>query len=162
VTKPSDPKIAEVVAAGRELGIEVVPLTFPAGTRTAVDAAREVGCQVGQIAKSLVFQAGDEPVLLIVSGANRVDLKAAATALGVEEVTRADADAAKLATGFSIGATPPFGHRRALQVVMDEDLLQHDQVWAAGGRPDTVFAVEPRKLAEAARATIGDIKERRA
>lgn len=155
-----DPKIAEVVNAGRALGVEVIPHTFAASTRTAADAAREVGCEVGQIAKSLVFQAGGEPVLLIVSGANRVDLQAAAAALGVEEVTRADADAAKLATGFSIGATPPFGHRRALQVVMDEDLLQHEQVWAAGGRPDTVFAIEPGKLAEAARAKIGDIKER--
>jgi len=160
-TEATDPKIAGVVEAGRALGIEVVPHTFEAGTRTSADAAAQVGCDVAQIAKSLVFQAGDEPVLLIVSGANRVDLGSAAKVLGVQRVTRADADAAKDATGYSIGATPPFGHRRPLQVVMDEDLLQHDEVWAAGGRPDTVFPVAPRELARASGARVADIKERR-
>jgi Cys-tRNA(Pro) deacylase len=155
-----DPKIAHIVETGRRLGIDVTPHTFASGTRTAEDAAREVGCDVAQIAKSLVFEAGGDPVLFIVSGANRVDLAAAARALGVDEVRRADANVAKEATGYSIGATPPFGHRRPLRVLMDEDLLQHTEVWAAGGRPDTVFAVDPHRLAAAAGADVCDLKER--
>lgn len=155
----SDPKIQTVVAAGEAKGIVVRPQTFARETRTAQDAAREIGCDVAQIAKSLVFEADGKPVLLIVSGANRVDLSRAAAALGTAEVRRADADAAKDATGFSIGATPPFGHRTELQVLMDEELLLHEEVWAAGGRPDTIFPVEPHALAEAAGATICHLKE---
>ena len=155
----TDPKIVNIVEAGSRLGIQVTPHTFETETRTAQDAAREVGCDVAQITKSLVFEAEGEPVLLLVSGANRVDLDAAARALNVGEVRRADANAAKEATGYSIGATPPFGHRRELRVLMDEDLLTHSEVWAAGGRPDTVFPVDPRKLAEAAGAHICRLKE---
>ncbi|MEA2461634.1 MAG: hypothetical protein QOH90_1811 [Actinomycetota bacterium] len=155
----SDPKVERVVAAGAAQGIDVRPHRFSTGTRTSADAAREVGCDVAQIAKSLVFQAGGEPVLFIVSGANRVDLAKAAATLGGQDVSRADADAAKEATGYSIGATPPFGHARRLRILMDEDLLQHEEVWAAGGRPDTVFPVAPADLARASGALICTLKE---
>jgi Cys-tRNA(Pro) deacylase len=154
-----DPKVRKVVEAGRALGIEVRPHKFERETRTAEDAAREIGCDVAQIAKSLVFEADGDPVLMIVSGANRVDLEAAAAALDSGRVRRADANRAKQATGFSIGATPPFGHLTPLSILMDEDLLQHEVVWAAGGRPDTIFPVEPHALAEAASAKLCRLKE---
>lgn len=154
-----DPKIARVVGAGRDLGIEVVPVTFPADTRTAADAARAVGCDVGQIVKSLLFLAEDQPVLLLVSGANRVDLTNAAEALGVSRLDKADADAARAATGFSIGATPPLGLTTDMRILMDEDLLAHETVWAAAGRPDSVFEVDPRDLAAATGATVAQLKE---
>jgi prolyl-tRNA editing enzyme YbaK/EbsC (Cys-tRNA(Pro) deacylase) len=153
-----DPKVERVIAAGRALGIEVRPVEFAEETRTAGDAARNVGCDVAQIVKSLVFMAGGRPILLLVSGANRVDLTKGAAAAGTDVLTKADANAARAASGFSIGATPPFGHASEIAVFMDADLLAFDEVWAAGGRPDTVFPVSPRRLQEATGAPIVDLK----
>ena len=155
---PLDPKVERVVKAGRDLGIEVRPVTFDEETRTAADAARKVGCDVAQIVKSLVFTAGGRPVLLLVSGANRVDLAKGAAAAGVDALDKADAEAARAATGFSIGATPPFGHGTGIPVLMDADLLAFDEVWAAAGRPDSVFPVDPRKLQEATGAPAFDLR----
>ena len=154
-----DPKIARVVAAGRDLGIEVDPVTFPAGTRTALDAAHAVGCDVAQIVKSLVFTGDDGPVLMLVSGANRVDLTKAAEALELSRLDKANAEQARAATGYSIGATPPFGLATKMQIVIDEDLLAHEVVWAAAGRPDSVFHVSPSKLAEVPGVTVAGVKE---
>ena len=153
-----DPKIVRVVAAGRQLGIQVDPVTFPTDTRTAVDAARAVGCDVAQIVKSLVFVAEGEPVLLLVSGANRVDLTQAAKVLGVAQLDKADADAARAATGYSIGATPPLGLATELRILIDEDLLAHETVWAAAGRSDSVFEVSPRELATATGGLVARLK----
>jgi len=130
---------------------------FPEGTRTAVDAARAVGCDVGQIVKSLVFVAGGKPVVALVSGANRLDEKRLAAVAGVP-VTKADAQTARDATGYSIGGVPPFGHATDVPVFMDRDLLGHDVVWAAAGRPDSVFEISPNRLQELSRATVADIK----
>lgn len=149
-----DAKVSRVVEAGAARGLEVRPVTFPEETRTAEAAAAAVGCDVGQIVKSLVFEAGGSPILFMVSGANRVDLEVAAAAAGVDELRRADATAAKAATGFSIGATPPVGLASDIPVFMDEDLLQHNVVWAAAGRPDAVFEADPRALARASGATV--------
>lgn len=156
---PSDPKVARVVKAGQAKGLEVRPVSFDQPTRTAADAAEQVGCEVAQIVKSLVFMAGSRPVLLLVSGANRVDLAKAAAAAGVERLDKADAAAARAASGFSIGATPPFGHHSEIPVLMDADLLAHDEVWAAGGRPDTVFPISPDELKRATGAPSVDLKE---
>ena len=153
-----DPRVLHVVASGAKEGLEVRPHVFSNETRTSVDAAREIGCEVAQIAKTLVFEAGGEPVIFIMSGSNRVDLGKAGAVIG-DEVKRADANKVKEATGYSIGATPPFGHATALKVYMDEDLLTHDEVWAASGRPDAVFPADPNALAKAAGATIGDLKQ---
>lgn len=144
--------------AARERGLEIEPIVFPASTRTARDAAARVGCDVAQIVKSLVFAAGPDPLLFLVSGANRIDPERAARAAGVASLDKADADAVKEATGFSIGATPPFGHVQDLATYIDEDLMAFDRVWAAAGRPDAVFEVEPRTLARAARATVCALK----
>ncbi|MGH2774236.1 MAG: YbaK/EbsC family protein [Actinomycetota bacterium] len=156
----ADPKGENVIAAGRALGIDVRPVTFDEETRTAADAARHVGCEVGQIVKSLVFEADKRPILLLVSGANRVDLARAAAAAGVDSLDKADAQVARAASGFSIGATPPFGHATEIPVFMDADLLAYDEVWAAAGRPDTVFPVDPRELQEATAAPVVDLSAR--
>jgi len=133
------------------LDIEPQVQRFPEGTRTAADAAAAIGCEVAAIVKSLVFVAvsdgdADEPVLVLTSGANRVDVVLAAHALGVDRLRRADADTVRAATGFAIGGTPPFGHAGPLRTVVDEDLLVHEVVWAAAGAPDAVFPVEPQHL----------------
>jgi Cys-tRNA(Pro) deacylase len=154
----TDPKVARVIAAGTEHEIEVRPVTFPAGTRTAGDAAAAIGCDVAQIVKSLIFSADGEPVLFYVAGDNRLDLVKAAAVAGVNMVEKMDADSVKQATGFSIGATPPFGHTTPLRIFMDQDLLAHDEVWAAAGRPDSVFALDPRVLAAAPNATVCNLK----
>jgi prolyl-tRNA editing enzyme YbaK/EbsC (Cys-tRNA(Pro) deacylase) len=154
-----DEKLARVVAAGAEKGLKIEPVTFATETRTAQDAADAVGCQLGQIVKSLVFDADGKPVLFLVSGGNRVDATKGAAAAGVGKLARADANAARDASGYSIGATPPLGHATALEVYMDEDLLTYDEVWAAAGRPDSVFPADPNELARAAGATVCDLKE---
>ena len=137
-------------------GIEV--RRFPQGTRTAEDAARAIGCEVGQIVKSLVFTAAGRPVVALVSGANRLDpAKLAAVAGG--PVEKADADTARQATGYAIGGVPPFGHARPLPVFMDRDLERYDLVWAAAGRPDSVFPITPIRLAELAGARVEELAE---
>jgi prolyl-tRNA editing enzyme YbaK/EbsC (Cys-tRNA(Pro) deacylase) len=130
---------------------------FPDGTRTAVDAARAVGCELGQIVKSLVFVAGGRPVVALVSGANRLDERRLGEVAG-EPVTKADAETARAATGYSIGGVPPFGHATEVPVFMDRDLLGFGVVWAAAGRPDSVFEIEPDRLRELSHAVVTDLK----
>ena len=112
---------------------------FPAGTRTAADAAAAIGCEVGAICKSLVFRAGDEPLLIVASGANRVDEARFGAA-------KADAAFVREQTGFAIGGVPPYGHVRAIETIVDEDLLAYPTVWAAAGTPSSVFPIEPGEL----------------
>jgi prolyl-tRNA editing enzyme YbaK/EbsC (Cys-tRNA(Pro) deacylase) len=138
-------------------GIGVSVKQFPAGTRTAGDAARAVGCDVGQIVKSLVFVAAGNPVIALVSGANRLDETLLGAAAG-EPVTKADAEIARTATGYAIGGVPPFGHATDLPVFMDRDLMSHPVVWAAAGRPDSVFEIEPERLRELSHAVVADLK----
>jgi len=130
---------------------------FPAGTRTATDAARAVGCELGQIVKSLVFVAAGRPVVALVSGSNRLDERRLAEVAG-EPVIKADAETARAATGYSIGGVPPFGHATDVPVFMDRDLLGYDVVWAAAGRPDSVFEIEPARLRELSDAVVSDLK----
>jgi prolyl-tRNA editing enzyme YbaK/EbsC (Cys-tRNA(Pro) deacylase) len=138
-------------------GIGLSVKQFPAGTRTAADAARAIGCDVGQIVKSLVFMADGHPVVALVSGANRLDESRLGAAAG-EPVTKADAEVARSATGYSIGGVPPFGYASLVPVFMDRDLLAHRVVWAAAGRPDSVFEIEPDRLRELSGATVADLK----
>jgi prolyl-tRNA editing enzyme YbaK/EbsC (Cys-tRNA(Pro) deacylase) len=130
---------------------------FPEGTRTAEDAARAVGCSIGQIVKSLVFVASGHPVVALVSGANRLDPVRLGRLAG-EPVVKADAEATRAATGYSIGGVPPFGHAQPLAVYVDRDLLGYEVVWAAAGRPDTVFAVTPDRLLEISGGSAADLK----
>jgi prolyl-tRNA editing enzyme YbaK/EbsC (Cys-tRNA(Pro) deacylase) len=140
-----------------ESGLGITVRQFPEGTRTAADAARAVGCDVAQIVKSLVFVAAGRPVIALVSGANRLDEKRLGAAAG-EPVTKADAETARAATGYAIGGVPPFGHATEVPVFMDRDLLGHAMVWAAAGRPDSVFEISPERLHELSRATVLDLK----
>lgn len=146
--------------AARALGLQPAIRRFPEGTKTADDAARAVGCDVAQIVKSLVFMADDRAVLALTSGANRVDEARLATAAGATDVRRATPEEARSATGFAVGGTPPFGHPTSIRAFLDPDLLTHDEVWAAAGRPDSVFALAPQDLARLSGATIVEIAAR--
>ena len=139
----SDDRFGSAAAA---LGLTLEIHRFPQGTRTAVDAARAVGCELGQIVKSLVFVADGEPFLALTSGSNRADLERLAATLGARDVRPASADEARAATGYAIGGTPPFGHPTPLRVLVDRDLLGHDVVWAAAGTSDSVFPIPPQDL----------------
>lgn len=145
--------------AARVLGHPVEVRTFPEGTKTARDAARAIGCEVGQIVKSLVFVADGRPLLALTSGANRVDTARLAALAGAGEARRADPEEARAATGFAVGGTPPFGHPEPVRTFMDRDLLAHEEVWAAAGTPDSVFRTTPEELRRTARAEVVDLKE---
>ena len=141
-----------VAEAAAEAGLDVAIQRFPDGTRTAQDAAAAIGCDVGAIVKSIVLVSQEGPLLVLTSGANRVDFERAASTLGVTGVRRADADEARAATGYPIGGTAPWGHPQPLPILCDEDLLRYDTVWAAAGTPDTVFPVTPDDLLRVTRA----------
>ena len=145
------------LARARERGVEITPTRFPEGTRTADDAARAIGCDVAQIVKSLVFTADDAPVLVLTSGANRVDEARVAAHLDARHVRKATADEVRTATGYAIGGTPPFGHDTALRVLCDADLTAHAEVWAAAGSADTVFPLAPGRLVELAGAEVAEV-----
>ncbi|MDA2973358.1 MAG: YbaK/EbsC family protein [Actinomycetota bacterium] len=151
------PNVERVVAAGRELGLEIEPRSFPEGTRTAQEAADAIGVELGQIVKSLIFGVDGEVVLAYVSGVNRLDEKLLAAAAGGSRCERVDADAVRKATGFPIGGVPPFGHSTQLRVFVDPDLLQYDEVWAAAGTWHDVFAIAPADLVRSSGGTVTDL-----
>ncbi len=140
--KPAaSPSALKVQAA---LGPRFEVLEFDAGTRTADEAAAAIGCTVAEIAKSIVFRAASgRPVLVVASGAHRVDEKKIAALIG-EKVARADADFVREATGFAIGGVPPVGHRTAPITLVDEALLAFPEIWAAAGTPNAVFRTHSR------------------
>jgi prolyl-tRNA editing enzyme YbaK/EbsC (Cys-tRNA(Pro) deacylase) len=158
--------VTKVIEAGRALGVEVVPRSYPQGAKTAQDAADAIGVEVGQIVKSLIFgvtPSGDtdelELVLAYVSGSNQLDERKLAAAAGAAKCRRVDADAVRASTGFPIGGVPPFGHDTPLRVFIDPDLLQYDEVWAAAGTWHDVFGIEPHKLVEASEGLVVDLKK---
>ena len=124
-----------------ELDIEREIRTFPSGTKTAVDAARAVGCQTSQIVKSLVFEVDGEAVLALVPGDRRLGVQRLAQSAGGLKACRASLDRVREATGFAAGGTPPFGHSQPLRVFADHALKRHEHVWAAAGTPTTVFPI---------------------
>lgn len=146
--------------AARALGLHTETRRFPGGTKTAADAARAIECDVGQIVKSLVFLAGDDAVLALMSGSSRVDEAKLSAAAGADAARRATPEEARAATGFAVGGTPPFGHPARVRTFCDEDLLVHDEVWAAAGTPDSVFPLSPDDLVRLSSATIVDLAAR--
>ncbi|HET6951060.1 MAG TPA: YbaK/EbsC family protein [Acidimicrobiales bacterium] len=150
-----------VADAAAALGLTVDVREFPAGTRTAEDAARAIGVDVGQIVKSLVFRVGDEVVVALVSGPNRLDEGRLAAAAGGAPagVSRADAKLVREATGYPIGGVPPFGHARPLPTFVDEDLLRYEVVWAAAGTPRHVFALTPADLVRVSGGRVAALRE---
>ncbi len=133
---------------------------FPAGTRTSAQAAEAVGCGVGQIAKSLVFRAveSDRSVLVIASGANRVSEDKVAALIG-EPIGRADAEFVRRKSGFAIGGVPPLAHSEAPLVLIDQELLVHDEIWAAAGTPNAVFRLGPDDLLAITGGRVADVKQ---
>ncbi|MBI3976413.1 MAG: YbaK/EbsC family protein [Armatimonadetes bacterium] len=152
-------RVDRVRAALQAVGVAAEIAEFPAGTRTAEDAARALGTTVAQIVKSLIFLADGRAILVLVSGSNRVDLGKLAAATGARTIVKADADAVRSATGFAIGGVPPVGHRRALPAFLDRDLLQYDLVYAAAGTPRAVFSITPEALLRASGAQAVDLRE---
>jgi prolyl-tRNA editing enzyme YbaK/EbsC (Cys-tRNA(Pro) deacylase) len=151
--------IERFLDAATVLGHPVDVRRFPEGTKTAPDAARAIGCEVGQIVKSLVFVADGEPVLALTSGANRVDVGRLATLAGASAARRADPEEARAATGFAVGGTPPFGHPEPIRTFLDPDLLAFEEVWAAAGTPDAVFRTTATELQRTTAAEVVDLKE---
>jgi len=149
-----------VADAAAELGLTIDVVTFAEPTRTAEQAAAAIGCEVGQIVKSLVFTVGGAPVMALVSGANQLDTRKLATLFGVgrKQVERADADTVRAATGYAIGGVPPFGHVTAMTVYVDADLMGYDVIWAAAGTPNTVFPIAPADLLRASGGQPRDLK----
>jgi Cys-tRNA(Pro) deacylase len=151
--------VRRVIAAAAERGLSIEPRRFPEGTKTAADAAAAIGVEVGQIVKSLIFAVDGEVVLAYVSGANQLDEKKLAAAAGGRKCSRVDADVVREATGFPIGGVPPFGHATHLRVFIDPDLLEYEEVWAAAGTWNDVFAIEPHRLVEASDGMVVDLKK---
>ena len=131
--------------------------TYPAGTRTAADAAAAIGCDVAQIVKSLVFRKHSGGALLVLtSGRNRVD-EAKVGALVAEPISKADAAFVRGATGFAIGGVPPAGHPEPIDTLVDRDLLPLGELWAAAGTPQTVFPIGPDDLVRLTAGQVADV-----
>jgi prolyl-tRNA editing enzyme YbaK/EbsC (Cys-tRNA(Pro) deacylase) len=145
---------AALAAAGHADSVQA----FPEGTRSAADAAAAVGCEVAQIAKSIVFRGGERVVLVVASGANRVDTAKVAAATGLA-IRRADGGWVRDMTGFAIGGVAPLGHLTPPVVLVDEDLFAYDRVWAAAGSPMHVFATTAADLLRLSGGTKADVKE---
>ena len=147
--------------AAEQYGLDVDVREFPDGTKTAEDAARAVGCDLGQIVKSIVMSVGDDVVVVLTSGENRVDASKLADHFGVpeERVDTAAPEAVKRTTGWSVGGVPPFCHDEPLTVLMDESLHEYERVWAAAGTPRAVFDVRPDTVEELAGAETVDVFE---
>src|SRR5574338_12614 len=142
--QPSAQKVQEALAAA---GFASTVVELPDSTRTAAEAAAAVGCDVGQIVKSLVFRGRTSggAVLVVASGSHRVDEARVAAVVG-EEIEKATAEFVRERTGFAIGGVPPIGHAHPSVAVVDEALLAHARIWAAAGHPRAVFALTPAEL----------------
>jgi prolyl-tRNA editing enzyme YbaK/EbsC (Cys-tRNA(Pro) deacylase) len=151
--------IARVERALLAFGLKSPIKQFDASTRTSADAAAAIGCEVAQIAKSLIFRARNSnlPVLVIASGSNRVDEKKIEAALG-ERIAKADADFVRDQTGFAIGGVAPVGHTGPVKVFIDRDLQQYEVIWAAAGSPHAVFRLSPAELERITGGQVADIK----
>ncbi len=154
------PTAQKVLEAAHQLGLDIEIKEFTETTRTAQDAANAIGCQVGQIVKSLLFVVDGRPTMALVSGPNRLDEKklAALCEVGRKKVKRAKPDMARQATGYAIGGIPPFGHITTLPTYIDRDFWQYPLIWAAAGTPNAVFAISPDDLAQATGGQVADLK----
>lgn len=158
------PAVLRVLDVAARKGVTLDVTVFPDSTHTAEDAARAIGAEVSQIVKSLVFVAAREdgalePIVCLVSGADRVDLGRLAAVLGRRDVRRSTAREADELTGFTIGGIPPFGHTKQTRVIMDPDLGRYETVWAAAGLPTAVFPISPATLRMLADAHVAPIAE---
>ena len=128
-----------------KFGLKTEVVEFSESTKTAQEAADAIGCEIGQIVKSLVFRNKDQGLLFLVSGKNNLNVDRVSRDLRIE-IKKADADFVKEKTGFSIGGVPPVAHQTKLETYIDQDLLTYSEVWAAAGMPFAVFRLESRML----------------
>jgi prolyl-tRNA editing enzyme YbaK/EbsC (Cys-tRNA(Pro) deacylase) len=158
--KPLSPTAQKVQDILSRFGPDFVVIEFEESTRTAQEAADRVGCQLGQIVKSLIFkgQTSGKGILILVSGTNRVDESKIGQLIG-EPIGRADPDFVRAVTGFAIGGIPPLGHSQPLVTFLDEDLMQYPTVWAAAGTHNAVFKLSPTDLAKMTRGKISNVKQ---
>ncbi|HET7877007.1 MAG TPA: YbaK/EbsC family protein [Methylomirabilota bacterium] len=152
------PAAERVQAALQALGLDRTVIELAIDARTSRQAAEALGVAVGQIAKSLVFTANGSPVLVIASGANRVDERRLGELLG-GRIRRADPETVKQATGYAIGGVPPVGHASPMPVYIDRDLLGYEVIWAAAGLPECVFPLTPEELVRSTGGVVADVKE---
>jgi prolyl-tRNA editing enzyme YbaK/EbsC (Cys-tRNA(Pro) deacylase) len=159
IKRTHNPSVLKVQKALQFLGFDCTIIEFQESTRTSADAAARVDCQIGQIVKSLIFrgQASGKPVLVLTSGANRVDENRISQYAG-EFIGRADAEFVRATTGFVIGGVPPVGHDQPLETYLDEDLLQYTKIWAAAGTPNAVFELTPVALEKMTGAKVVKVK----
>src|SRR5215470_6438501 len=131
----------------RSVGVDALVIEMPTTTRTAKEAAQVIGCSVAQIAKSIIFRTAQSgrPVLVIASGANRVNEHRMSELIG-EQIEKATPEFVRESTGFGIGGVPPVGHCNPVETWIDRDLLQFDIIWAAAGTPFSVFSIRPNQL----------------
>jgi prolyl-tRNA editing enzyme YbaK/EbsC (Cys-tRNA(Pro) deacylase) len=157
---PLSASARKVQQALQAMGLDLQVVELPGSTRTAVEAAQAVGCQDGQIVKSLVFKAkrSQRPILVVASGQNRVDERRVEALIG-EPLGKADADFVRQHTGFVIGGVPPVGHNQRLETFIDEDLLQYGEIWAAAGTPHAVFRLTPSDLVKITAGQVAAIKQ---
>ncbi|MEQ8603119.1 MAG: YbaK/EbsC family protein [Marivibrio sp.] len=143
--KPAAKRLQEALDA---FGLDLKVIEFPASTRTSEEAAEAIGCSVRQIAKSVILRGKrtDRPILVVASGVNRVDEKKVKALIG-EKPGRADADFVRARTGFAIGGVAPVGHAEAPVTLLDRDLADLEEIWAAAGTPNAVFRLTPDQLA---------------
>jgi len=128
-----------------QFGLNLNVREFPDSTRTAQEAADAVGCELGQIVKSLVFRSGENPLLFLVSGKNQLNVKKVSRELGIP-IEKADAQFVRDATGYAIGGVPPVAHANPMHVYIDQDLMGYQEVWAAAGTPHAVFRISSSDL----------------
>jgi prolyl-tRNA editing enzyme YbaK/EbsC (Cys-tRNA(Pro) deacylase) len=141
---PSAQKIQDLL---NSLGYNYTVIEHVESTRTAQEAADRVGCELGQIVKSLIFRGktSNKPILVLTSGANRVDETLISQYAG-EPIGRADPDFVRTVTGFAIGGIPPLGHIEKMETYLDEDFLQYAVIWAAAGTPNAIFELKTKDL----------------
>jgi prolyl-tRNA editing enzyme YbaK/EbsC (Cys-tRNA(Pro) deacylase) len=156
---PLSPSAQKVQDALRALGYDYTVIEHAESTRTAQEAADRAGCELGQIVKSLIFKAQNSgrPILVLTSGANRVDEKRISEYAG-EPVGRADADFVRSVTGFAIGGVPPIGHIQKMETYLDEDFLKYQTVWAAAGTPNAIFELKTEDLQKMTSARTARVK----
>ena len=145
--------------AASGVGFEISPQVYPDGTRTSADAAEAVGCELSAIAKSLVFMAGEDAVLVLMSGDKRVDTAKLAAVCGTDGARRASLEEARRHTGYAAGGTPAFGLAGTPRVFADPSLQRHAEVWSAAGTPTTVYPIALNDLITASRAVWADLSE---
>lgn len=158
--KPLSPSAQKIQDRLNELNIPATVIEFDESTRTAQEAADRVQCELGQIVKSLVFRtkAGSKGILVLTSGANRVDETRLGQSVG-EPIARPDADFVRTLSGFAIGGVPPIGHPRPIETYIDEDLLRYPFVWAAAGTPNAVFRCSPSDLVNMTHGKVLSVKQ---